>query len=353
MKFTEFIWQAIVRPAKAFASGRGHFLTLSLLVGVAALFPGNYFLGSGSPVNSIIAGAVVSLAFLIISAAIYHGVVKILYTTEQGFSQFLSIYGFTYLPALITGLTVVGVVGLGLISFRDPTNPSVFSLYDPWFTALVVFGYLMAVARLIYAGLALESVYALGWKRILAVMAISYLVLNLVVSPLAASLMQTTQVSLAAMPLTLEGISQISAPTKSRITIPVREPEWRRGEALVAFLGPCLVRGPIIDPGSPLSSMVEINSDIIVDLMALPGETVAITNGAVMVNGAVAFQPKTPLTHLNLPERILGEREVLVYVRSPEALGSLTGAEQFVINMSDVSGTPRGDVVRLFAWIAR
>lgn len=349
MKFSEFFRLAIVSPAKAFRLGRGKFLVAGVIVGVLSTLPGNYFMGVGqadSPMSSLLVGLVFSLVFLLIDCAIFHGVSRLIYHTRATYTQFLSMFGFTFLPGAFTALATIGAVFFQLIRFRSPDNPALFSFSDPWFVGLVVFGYLMSVAQLIYIGVAIDAVYYIGWKRVVPVMVVGVLLLQVVVQPLAHSFLKATQVSFGALPLTLSGVSYVDAPW-GVLTIPYKKAQWVKGESLVAKVGPSSVR-------ALNTSAVALRSPVLmVELMALPGENVAIRDGEVWVNGAVVFSPRVPLTQLNLKERILGYNEVLVYVQSPEALGTLMSAEQFVLNKSDVLGTPRQTILSLFAWVSR
>ena len=83
------------------------------------------------------------------------------------------------------------------------------------------------------------------------------------------------------------------------------------------------------------------------------GERVAVRDGSVWVNGDLIYSPQVPLTQLNLPERTLSANEVLVYVTSPEALGTLVSAEQFVLSRDAVLGTPRQAIISLIRWVGR
>jgi hypothetical protein len=347
MSLWEFLKLAVVSPGKAFTQGRGRFLVASLILGVLAALPAQYFLGAADSLFfSLLYGLAISLVILLAEGGIYHAVGRVLFSTKNSYTEFMSIFGFTGLPAFFTALASALVLSFGLIRFRPVDNPILFSLSDPWFVGLLVFGYLMSVARLLYTGIALDAVYHLGWKRVVPTILISFLLLQAVVVPLTRSVLRTAPVSLGSIPVIVSGVQYVEA-DYGTLTVPYHAPRWERGETVVANMGPINVRGF-------RSSAVPLKSPyMIVELLALPGDNVAIIDGEVWVNDSVVFTPTRQLTQLNLQQRVLGAHQVLVYVQSPEALGTLMNAEQFVLSKDYVLGAPGKALNDLLRWVLK
>lgn len=347
MKIGEFLLLCVTNPARAFQLGRGRFLAVSLLIGSLAALPGNYFLGYGrtdSPVAAIAMGLAVGLLVLLLESVIYHSLGRVIYSAPARYVDFLSIYGFTSLPMAVAYAVVGFSLYTGLVRFWDADIPGMFSFAHPWFAGMLIFWYLMSLARLLYVGLALDAVYAIRWNRVVPILVIGMIIMQLVVAPLGASMLRTARVSMGAVPLAMPGVRVIESPGGD-ITVPYKTAQWAIGELLLVKVGPISVRGPG-------ASAIGLRTDVILaNLMALGGDSVVVADGTIKVNGETVFTPAVPLTQLNLSQRVLAPDELLVCVASPEALGTLVSAEQFVVARAAVLGSPRRAVVSLIGWL--
>lgn len=349
MSFGAFLLQVLINPGKAFEQGKGRFLAASVLVGGLSGIAGAWLMrivaGRELPFGMLRLTVISGVAFLIMSVLL-HLIATNMSNQTGSYAEFLSLYGFTAIPGILSSLLMHSVSAFRLAGFRSPYYPGLVSFGSGWVIALLVFSSAMTIAGYIYQGLALSAVYRLRWTRIVGAIIIAAIVGGLVVSPVLKSFLHTVKVPWETAALMLDDVNRINIDQRLSFDAEWHRPSYEVGELVYLQFDTIHLNGLYC----PIERQ---NRYTLAEIMALPGETVELNKGSLLVNGQVVRQASEPLPHLTLGQRTLRPNEYFVYFRSPQALNSNTDPQMFIVNKNRIKASVKQGFMDYVHWLTR
>lgn len=301
------VWPSLVIAAIVFVGG-GTYLAEALLPGIRWL-----------PAYVLI-GAVVGLLVLLVFLLILHAVARLLRGRGGGIRDLLRLWGYIYLPVLLVAVPLIVVLRLAALrgSLQGHTNPV-------WLIGIIVTMLVTAVWSLILQIQVLKVTYRLTVLASIFVLILAEIVSDTlawipentlvhVVSTKAAGLMDPMDARAARdIHMILQRVSALAPGSDIRdgsIKIPVNIRTYppKRGDEVIFFRDEHSRR----DLGRPV---VAISVDLgfgggerfhanvgVARVVGLPGETVAVRDGRVVVNGNEVDEPYVTVPgRINLP----------------------------------------------------
>ncbi len=349
MEFGSFLLQALINPGKAFAHGKGRFLTASLVIGGLSGVAGAWLMriagGRELPVN-MLRMTIVSVVYFVAMSFLLHLFAVNMGGKDGSYIEFLSLFGFTTIPAILSSLLMHGISAFRLAGFRSSYYPGLFSFGSGWVITMLVFSSAMTIAGYIYQAIALSIVYRLRWTRILGVVLIAAVLGDILISAMLGGLIHTVKVPWETAALMMEDVSEIDVNQHASVDAEWHKPVYETGELVY-------LRFDTLHLNGRYYTIERKSRPALAEIKALPGETIELKAGTLLVNGQVVQKAEEPLSHLTLETRTMRPNEYFVYFRSPQALSDKTDPEMFIVNKSRIQAAVKQEFLEYLQWWAR
>lgn len=350
MTFGRFLWLLLVRPRQAFEEGKGRFLPASILFGIfsgiSTMYLLRLFVGQQLPVNMFLTTILGLISFLAFSLVLHR--ISLHYSEGNAtWREFLSLFGFTFVPTLLVDLLSTGILVLHLADMRSPNYPGLISYGTGWLIVIGGFSIAMEIASYIYQALVVRVVHHLPWKLVVTTIVIGALIQSILISPNINSNIHLAKLPWETSALMIDNVNKIDISPMMCFSVELHHPLLQIGELVLVG-----IKGITIN-GRDNSDVVPKSDQVLTEIMAGPGETVELRQGSLWVNDKLVREVEPPLPHLTLVTSKLLPDQYFVYFRSPAALGESFSPDKLIVSHSQISSAVPDSTLGYLQWMLR